>query len=74
MFTSKITSKGQVTIPKSVRQVLQADVGDVIVYEIDGNTVTVRKARPFDAEWHDSLSTQLEEWNSPANDEAWNDL
>lgn len=74
MFTSKITSKGQVTIPKPVRQVLQAEVGDVIVYEIKGNTVTVRKARPFDAEWHDALATQLEEWNSPANNEAWNDL
>lgn len=74
MFTSKITSKGQITIPKSVRQALQADVGDVIVYEINGTTVTVRKARPFDAEWHEALATQLEEWNSPANNEAWNDL
>lgn len=74
MLASKITSKGQVTIPKRVREVLQADAGDVLVYEIKGNTVTVRKARPFDADWHDALSTQLGEWNSPANDEAWNDL
>jgi len=74
MLTGKITSKGQVTIPKPIRQALQADVGDVIVYEVVGNTVTIRKARSFDVEWHKALSTQLEEWNSPANDEAWNDL
>ncbi len=74
MFTSKITSKGQVTVPKAIRQALKADAGDVIVYEVQGNTVTMRKARPFDAEWHDSLATQLDEWNSPADNEAWNDL
>jgi AbrB family looped-hinge helix DNA binding protein len=74
MFRSRITSKGQVTIPKPVREALELESGDAIVYEIKGNTVTVRKARPFDAEWHDALATQLDEWNSPANDEAWNDL
>lgn len=74
MLTSKISSKGQITIPKPVRQALQAGVGDVLAYEIKGNTVTVRKARPFDVSWHDALATQLEEWNSPANNEAWDDL
>lgn len=74
MFTSKITRKGQVTVPKAIRQALKAEAGDVIVYEVQGNTVTLRKARPFDAEWHDALATQLDEWNSPADNEAWNDL
>ncbi len=74
MITSKITSKGQVTIPKAVRKALKADAGDVIVYEVQGNTVTMRKARPFDVEWHAAVATQLDEWNSPANDEAWHDL
>ena len=74
MLTSKITSKGQVTIPKPIREALQANVGDVIVYEIKGNAVMVRKARAFDVEWHDALASQLEEWNSPANNEAWDDL
>lgn len=74
MFTSKITSKGQVTVPKAIRQALKAEAGDVIVYEVQGNTVTLRKARPFDAEWHDALATQLDEWNSPADNEAWSDL
>lgn len=34
----------------------------------------MRNARPFDAEWHQAFASQLEEWNSPANDEACNDL
>ena len=76
MLTSKITSKGQVTVPKAIREALKADVGDVVVYEVQGNTVTMRKARPFDAEWHDALATQLAASGiySRSTDEAWNDL
>ena len=37
---SKITSKGQVTIPVEVRKALGLDVGDTILFEkIDGNIV-----------------------------------
>ena len=37
---SKITSKGQVTIPVEVRRALGLDVGDTILFEkIDGNIV-----------------------------------
>lgn len=41
--TSKITSKGQTTIPKSIRDMLDINDGDEVVFEIKGNEVIIRK-------------------------------
>jgi AbrB family looped-hinge helix DNA binding protein len=76
MQASKVTTKGQVTIPKEVRERLQVHAGDVIAYEFqqDGQVV-VRKMEPFDAGWHRALSaTMADEWNSPEDEEAFGDL
>ncbi len=76
MNASKVTTKGQVTIPKAVRERLKAQAGDVLVYEFqDNGLVVVRKLEPFDAGWHKALSsTMADEWNSPEDDEAFGDL
>ena len=74
VLVSRISSKGQVTIPKKVRETLRARPGDSVVYEIDGNTVRMRRAEPFDALFHTSLSGTLEEWHSPEDEEAFRDL
>jgi len=76
MNASKITTKGQVTIPKAVRERLRVGAGDVIVYEFQENgLVVVRKMDPFDAGWHRALSSTLaDEWNSAEDDEAFGDL
>ena len=73
-LSSRISSKGQVTIPKKVRETLRAHPGDTVVYEIEGKAVRLRRAEPFDAAFHASLSRTLEEWNSPEDDEAFHDL
>ncbi len=39
-----LTSKGQVTVPKEVRDALGAVQGDHLVFEIDGERALVRKA------------------------------
>lgn len=73
---SKVTSKGQVTIPKEVRERLRVQAGDMLVYEFqDNGQVIVRKMEPFDAGWHRALSnTVADEWNSAEDDEAFGDL
>lgn len=38
-----VTSKGQVTIPKGVRDELGLRAGTVVEFEIDGNSVRLRK-------------------------------
>jgi AbrB family looped-hinge helix DNA binding protein len=42
---AKITSKGQVTVPLKIRKELGVKPGDSIVFEKDGDTVTVRPLR-----------------------------
>lgn len=75
MLTSKITQKGQTTIPQQVRARLEVHAGDRIVYENTASGFVIRKIRPFDAAWHAGIEKSLEaEWNSPEDDEAFRDL
>ena len=42
---SKITSKGQITVPIEVRRLLGVRAGDRLVFESDGNGVHIRPVR-----------------------------
>lgn len=74
MFKSKISSKGQVTLPKAVRTAMGAEPGDTVLYEVDGRTIRLRRADPFDLEFHEALAATLDEWGSEADEEAFRDL
>ncbi|MBI2964113.1 MAG: AbrB/MazE/SpoVT family DNA-binding domain-containing protein [Deltaproteobacteria bacterium] len=74
MKTSKLSSKGQVTIPKEVRDAIGVQAGDSVAYEVRGRLALVRKVEPFDRAFHSALSKTLGEWASPEDDEAFRDL
>ena len=74
MLTSKISQKGQVTIPKEVRKSIHADPGDLIMYEIQDNVVLIRRVEPFDRSYHAALQETLTEWSSPEDEQAFRDL
>lgn len=42
---SSVTSKGQVTIPKDIRKALDVSEGDKVIFQADGDTVTLRKVQ-----------------------------
>ena len=42
---AKITSKGQITVPREVRRILGVTSGDRLVFESDGRSVRVRPVR-----------------------------
>lgn len=42
MIHSTITSKGQTTLPASVRRALHLKAGDRVLYEIEGDSVVIR--------------------------------
>lgn len=44
---ARITSEGQVTIPKDVRKALGVSNGDRITFIVDGNTVTIANSAVF---------------------------
>lgn len=47
MTTSTLTSKGQTTLPKAVREALALKPGDRVRYVIADNDVRILKARPL---------------------------
>jgi AbrB family looped-hinge helix DNA binding protein len=42
---AKLTSKGQITVPRKVRRLLGVQAGDHLLFESDGESVRVRPLR-----------------------------
>ena len=71
---SSVTQKFQATIPLSIREYLNIKSGDKVKFEILHDTVQIRKMVATDFEYLKSISGTLSEWNSEADEEAYNDL
>ena len=70
MITSKLTSKGQTTVPQPIRAVLRLSEGDELEYRVQGKHVILTKLeRPID----DPFRT-FQEWYSDADEKAYADL
>ncbi len=74
MHVSKLSAKGQVTIPLEIRKALGIEPGDLVAYEMHGQSVKLSRIAPFDTAYHSAISETLAEWNSPEDDEAFDDL
>ena len=74
MELTKITARGQTTIPKSIREAANLEVGDVIAFEIEGDHLVLHKVTPGQDDYLRGLSRVLSEWISPEDEEAWRDL
>lgn len=74
MNVSRVSAKGQVTIPAEIREAMSLQAGDLLLYEMEGKIVKIRKLEPFDAAYHAAVSETLGEWDSPEDDEAFRDL
>ncbi len=77
MKAGKLTVKHQVTIPRDVRAALGLKAGDHVVFAIeDGQAVLtkVEKPDPEEEAWFRFTMSQMTEWASPEDDEAFRDL
>lgn len=45
VVTAKITSKGQITLPKELRKLLNVHAGNVVVFEKEDDKVVIKAAR-----------------------------
>ena len=74
MIESAITSKGQTTLPKPVREALSVQAGDRVRYIIHGDEVRIVAVRPlsrlFGVLRHDGPAVTLEEMERAIADGA----
>jgi AbrB family looped-hinge helix DNA binding protein len=68
ILTSRLTSKGQITIPKQVRDSLNVADGDSLVFEVRENEAVIRKLPSIDPEWAKALRPTLSEWEDNLDD------
>ena len=71
---SKVTTKYQATIPRSIREVLGIEVGDRVQFEIEDERVVLSKLPDLDWDYLEAVSETLGEWASAADEEAYADL
>lgn len=55
IIRSTVTSKGQITLPKAVRDHLHATQGTQLEFVLDGDSVTVRNSEPNLNAWQEWL-------------------
>ena len=73
--TSKITVKGQTTIPRGIRIALNIAPGDSIAWEISGEgSASVRRVQAPDIKYLQALEESLSEWADVADEEAYREL
>jgi len=73
-LVSKLSTKGQITIPAELRKAIGIKPGDMVGYELDGKIVKLKRVEPFDIAYHAAVGETLEEWLSPEDEDAFNDL
>ncbi|MGH6870301.1 MAG: AbrB/MazE/SpoVT family DNA-binding domain-containing protein [Rhizomicrobium sp.] len=71
---SRLTSKGQATIPVEIRKALRLKEGDRVAFALDKGKVTLRKAEGLDRAFLGLAEAAFEDWNSPEDEAAFRDL
>ncbi|HEY2067976.1 MAG TPA: AbrB/MazE/SpoVT family DNA-binding domain-containing protein [Rhizomicrobium sp.] len=71
---SRLTSKGQATIPVAVRKALRLKEGDSVLFALDKGKVTIRKAEVLDRAFLKLAEAAFDDWNSPEDEAAFRDL
>ena len=72
---SKITAKGQTTVPQEVRAALKSKPGDLIAWEIERNgRVAVCRIQPLDLEYLQAIQVTVCEWNTAEDEKAYGRL
>ena len=72
---SKITAKGQTTVPREVRSVLKSKPGDMLAWDVEPDgRVAVRRIHPIDIEYLKAVQDTLSEWHTAEDEKAYGKL
>lgn len=74
--TTKVTGKGQITLPSEIRKALHIEPGDTVAFELlsSGEGAFIRRAALVDFEYMDALTSSLPEWSSEEDDKLFRNL
>lgn len=73
MIESRITSKGQTTVPRAIRAALGLVEGERLAYEIDGDRVVLTRAKSSPGSMEDPFAI-FSEWADEEDCRAFVDL
>lgn len=71
---SKLTRKYQTTVPQAVRELLDLDIGDQVLWDIEKGKVVLEKVTRLDLEYARALEKTLSEWGSKNDEDAYRGL
>jgi antitoxin PrlF len=74
IYTTKVTSKGQATIPQDIRELLRISAGDQVLFIVRGDEVILKKVEGTDYAYLAALQKTLSEWETREDEEAYGDL
>ncbi len=74
MNYARLTTKGQMTIPRRIREAAHLREGDLVSIEVKGDVVSFRKVAPAPDPYLVGVAETLTEWSSPEDEEAFRDL
>ena len=70
VFSSKLSEKGQTTVPIEIRNLLKIKPGDQVFFQIEeGGKVALRRLSEQDFAWAASIENTLAEWTDPSDDD-----
>ena len=70
----RVTSKGQATIPKAIRDRCGIRSGDLVAFTVEGGRVVLRKVEAGEDAYLKGLEDTLSEWSSAADEDAYRGL
>ena len=69
-----MNAKGQLTVPQAIRAALRLQPGDVLVWELDNQSVRIRLVSSVDLNHLRGVEASLSEWASAADEAAFSRL
>jgi AbrB family looped-hinge helix DNA binding protein len=74
MEIAKVTSKGQLTIPKKIRDRLRVEGGDLVSFFVENDVALIRKVSLDGDDYLQGVAATLSEWQDPEDERAWREL
>ncbi len=74
MEFSRVSARGQTTIPKRIREAAGLIEGDLVTFDLRGDQIVLRRVGLAPDRYLEGFAGAMGEWTSPEDEDAWRDL